>query len=197
AVGALDLELARRHQRAAAGEEIDLAGLEEELDAADELLHDGVLAGDGLRQREHRALDRDPVLLAVRREPVAVARVEEGLRRDAADRHADAADAVALDERDPRALRPRVERSDVPAGATTEDGDVVALLAHLVEQPSRAGRVSFQRMRAIAAAEHEPEVERDEREADPLVLLGVPALVQPQSVARLVRADDHVAERDG
>src|SRR2546430_951523 len=51
-------------------------------------------------------------------------------------------------------------------------------------------------MRAIAAADHEPEIQRDEGEADALVLLDVAALVQPQRVARLARADDHVAEGD-
>jgi hypothetical protein len=52
-------------------------------------------------------------------------------------------------------------------------------------------------MRAIPAAEHEPEIERDERESDPLVLLDVTALVPPESGTRFVRADDHVPERDG
>jgi len=105
-------------------------------------------------------------------------------------------DAIALDERDPRALCGRVQRGDVPAGAATEDRDVVPLLAHLVEQPSRARRVTFQWMCAIATAQHEPEIERDERKADPLVLLDVPALVKPEAVTRLARADDHVPECD-
>jgi hypothetical protein len=52
-------------------------------------------------------------------------------------------------------------------------------------------------MRAIAAAKHEPEIQRDERESDPLVLLDVSALVEPERVARLTRADDHVPECDG
>src|SRR5438309_6724885 len=52
-------------------------------------------------------------------------------------------------------------------------------------------------MREITAADHEPEIERDEREADALVLLHMPALVSPERVARLTRADDHVAEGDG
>jgi len=51
-------------------------------------------------------------------------------------------------------------------------------------------------MRAITASQHEPEVQRDERETDPLVLLDVPSLVEPQRLARLPRADDDVPERD-
>src|SRR5437868_9463346 len=106
-----------------------------------------------------------------------MARVEQGLRGDAADRHADAADAVPLDQRDLRALGRRVERRDVSPGATAEDRDVVALFAHLIEQPSRARRVSFERMSAIAASQQEPEVQRKERETDAVVLLDVPSLV--------------------
>ena len=67
----------------------------------------------------------DAVLFAVRREPVRVARVEEGLRRDAADGHADPPDAVAFDERDPRALHRRVKCGDITAGAATEDRYVI------------------------------------------------------------------------
>jgi hypothetical protein len=52
-------------------------------------------------------------------------------------------------------------------------------------------------MGAVAAPQHEPEIQRDEREPDPLVLLDVPALVAPERVARLVRADDDVPEGDG
>ena len=51
-------------------------------------------------------------------------------------------------------------------------------------------------MRAIAPPQHEPELERDEREADAVVLLDVPALVRPERVAWLVRADDDVTEGD-
>jgi hypothetical protein len=51
-------------------------------------------------------------------------------------------------------------------------------------------------MRAIAASQHEPEVQRDERETDPLVLVDVPSFMQPQRVAWLARADDDVPERD-
>ena len=51
-------------------------------------------------------------------------------------------------------------------------------------------------MRAITAPQHEPEVQRNEREADPLVLLDVPPFVEPERVARLARADDDVPECD-
>ncbi|HEX6060439.1 MAG TPA: hypothetical protein VF001_00060, partial [Candidatus Limnocylindria bacterium] len=71
-----------------------------------------------------------------------------------------------------------------------------SLLAHLVEQPSRARRVTFERMRAITTSQHEPEVQRDECKADPLVLLDVPSLMDPERVSRLARADDDVPERD-
>ena len=52
-------------------------------------------------------------------------------------------------------------------------------------------------MGPITAPQHEPEVQRDERESDPLVLLDVPSFVEPERSARLVRADDDVPERDG
>src|SRR5207249_11125164 len=51
--------------------------------------------------------------------------IEERLRRNAADGHTDAADAVAFDERDSRPLDARVQRRDVATGAAAEDGDVV------------------------------------------------------------------------
>src|SRR5258708_5638955 len=51
-------------------------------------------------------------------------------------------------------------------------------------------------MRVITATEHEPEIQRNEREADAVVLLDVAALVRPERVARLACADDHVAEGD-
>src|SRR5205814_53755 len=128
--------------------------------------------------------------------PERVARVEQSFRGDTADRDADPADAVPLDQRDLRALRLRVERRDVSPGATAEDRDVVALLAHLVEQPSRARRVSFERMSAITASQQEPEVQREERETDAVVLLDVPSFMRPERGARLARADDDMAERD-
>src|SRR5258706_1962954 len=130
AVAGLHLELAGRREGAAAGYEVDLAALEQQLDAADQLLHDGILARDGLWQSERRALEHDPVLFAVRREPVRVNGIEERFRRDASDGHADPADAIPLDERDPRALRRGVEGGDVATGPAAEDRDVVALLAH-------------------------------------------------------------------
>src|SRR5690349_699147 len=61
----------------------------------------------------------------MRREVVGVARVEERLRRDAADRDARAAHAIALDERHARPFETRVQRGDVAAGAAAEDRDVV------------------------------------------------------------------------
>ena len=51
-------------------------------------------------------------------------------------------------------------------------------------------------MRAITATQHEPEIERNERQSDALVLLDVPPLVAPQRIARLARSDDHVSEGD-
>ena len=43
----------------------------------------------------------------------------------------------------------------------------------------------------------EPKIERQEREAETLVLLHVPELVTPQPVGRLEREHDHVPESDG
>ena len=67
----------------------------------------------------------DAVLLAVGRDPVGVARIEQRLRRDAAHRHACSAHAVTLDERDARSLRARVQRRDIATGTAAEDRDVV------------------------------------------------------------------------
>ena len=67
----------------------------------------------------------DAVVLPVRRDPVGVTRIKERLRRNAADGHADPADAISLDERNLGALDRGVECSDVPAGAATENRDVV------------------------------------------------------------------------
>jgi hypothetical protein len=51
-------------------------------------------------------------------------------------------------------------------------------------------------MRGVAVLRVEPEVERQERETQPFVLLGMPELVSPERVGRLARDDDDVSERD-
>jgi len=65
------------------------------------------------------------VLLAVRRDPVRVTGIQQSLGGDAADGHADAADAIAFDESDARSFDACMERRDVTTGAAAEDGDVV------------------------------------------------------------------------
>ena len=42
----------------------------------------------------------------------------------------------------------------------------------------------------------QPEIERQEREAEPLVLLHVPELMPPEALGRLEREHDHMSERD-
>jgi hypothetical protein len=42
----------------------------------------------------------------------------------------------------------------------------------------------------------QPEIERQEREAEPLVLLNVSQLVSPKALGRLEREHDHVSESD-
>ena len=51
-------------------------------------------------------------------------------------------------------------------------------------------------MRSVSVPRIEPQVQREERETDALVLLHVPQLVSPQGVGRLTREDDDVTERD-
>jgi len=123
-----ELDLGRGHELALGLDEVDLAGLEQRLDAGDELLHDLILAGHGLRQIEV-AGEVDPGHRRVRAHPVEVARVEQRFRRDAADGDACPADTVALDERDLRATHARVQSGDVSAWTAAEDRDVV-LVGH-------------------------------------------------------------------
>ena len=51
-------------------------------------------------------------------------------------------------------------------------------------------------MARVPAPEVEPEVQRKEREPDPLVLREVPQLMAPDRRRRLARGDDDVTERD-
>src|SRR5207245_2550049 len=120
-----DPKLRRRHEAPFALDEIGLSAFQERLDPGDELSDDPIFTRDRLRELEARAIDVDPVVLTVRREPVAMARVQECLRGYASDRHTDAAHAIALDKGDLRALDRRVEGRDVPAGAAAKDRDVV------------------------------------------------------------------------
>ena len=118
-------ELRRRHERAVTLDEVDLASLEKLLHAGDVLGDHRILARHRLCEVETRALHDDAVLLTVRRDPVRVTGIQQSLRGDAADSYADAADAVAFDERDSRPFDARVKRRDVATGAAAEDGDVV------------------------------------------------------------------------
>src|SRR3972149_3028464 len=111
-------ELARRL------DEVDLAGLEELLDTAHQLLHDLVLAGHRLGEVEVPA-QVEARHGAVRAHPLEVARVEERLRGDASDRHTDPTDAVLLDEGDLRAAYAGVQRRHGTAGPPPPDRDVV------------------------------------------------------------------------
>src|SRR6267142_498222 len=120
-----DPQLRRRNERALALDQVHLARFEQLLDAGDVLRHDGILSGDGLREIETRPLNDDPVLLAVRRDPVRVTRIQERLRRDTTHGHADPTDTIPLDERDTCPLDTRVERRNVTTRAAAKDGDVI------------------------------------------------------------------------
>src|SRR5438876_2002274 len=122
---AADPKLRRRHESPFAFDEIGLSTFQERLDPGDELSDDPILTRDRLRELEARAIDVDPVVLTVRREPVGMARVEECLRGYASDRHTDAADAIALDEGDLCALHGGVQGRDVSARAAAKYRDVV------------------------------------------------------------------------
>src|SRR5439155_1117132 len=66
----------------------------------------------------------------------------------------------------------------------------------LGKEPRCFSRVSLQWMARVPAPEVEPEVQRKEREPDPLVLREVPQLMAPDRRRRLARGDDDVTERD-
>src|SRR5712691_2450351 len=123
--GGADLQLPGRHEGALALDEIDLPSLEQRLDPRHELRHDAILPRDRLREIEARSADLDAVLVAVGRQTVRVARVEQRFRGDAADGHARAADAVTLDQCDLRSLYAGVQRGDVATRTSAEDRDVV------------------------------------------------------------------------
>ena len=58
------------------------------------------------------------------------------------------------------------------------------------------GSLALERMRRVAVPPVEPEIERQEREPESLVLRHVPALVLEQRRRRIACRDDDVAERD-
>ena len=64
------------------------------------------------------------------------------------------------------------------------------------EKANRSVSLPFERMARVAVPRVEAEVEREEGEAEPLVLPHVAQLVPPDRLARLARGDDDVAERD-
>src|SRR5262245_20010387 len=119
---------------------LDLVLLEEAGDALREAAHDAVLPGHHRRQVELDAAhlhtvrgERAPHL------PVVLARVEERLRRDAADVEARPAERrVLLDARDPHAELRGADRGDVAAGPGADD-DEVETVGHQTSRRSRTG----------------------------------------------------------
>ncbi len=114
----------------------DLVGLEQRGDAAGELLHDAVLAGDHLLHVDRRRLEADAVLVEqVAHVPELATGIEQRLGRDAAHPQAGAAERglAVLAQRgvDAGDLHPQLRGADrgVVAGrAGTDDDDIELLL---------------------------------------------------------------------
>ena len=123
-------------EAAAALHPLDAVRLEEAGDAAGHLLDDAVLPLDGLRRSRAAARRRStPSLANVSLGLVHRVRgLHPGLRRDAADAQAGAAElGLLLDADDLRAQLGGADRGRVAAGASAEDGDVTF---HLSTFPS-------------------------------------------------------------
>src|SRR5690606_31772994 len=163
AIVLLHLDDAVRVQGGEAVEGRDLVGLEQHRDAAGELLHDAVLAGDHRRHVDLRVAGADAVLRErVHQVVVLVRGVEQRLGRNAAHAQAGAAEGrfAVLAERgvdagDLHAQLRRADRGVVAGGAGADDDNVeLLLLAHFIRSagswpPARGG---WGRCRVAAAA---------------------------------------------
>jgi hypothetical protein len=125
AVFRVDFDLVRRHERAGAGDDRDLALLAHAGEAAVHLRDDLVLVRAQLVEFDFRRAEGDADVGGVRGFVDDARGVQQRLRRNAADVEADAAErAVAFDEHDVLAEVGGAERGRVAAGAGAEHDDV-------------------------------------------------------------------------
>ncbi len=132
-VGAVDLDASGRGDPRAPGQARDPVLFEEALHAVGEALHDPVLPGHH-RAEVHGDVARPDAVRAevVARRPVELARVEQGLRGDAADAQARAAERrLLVDAGHAHAELGRADGGDVAAGAGADHDQVVRGRAHL------------------------------------------------------------------
>src|SRR5580704_13504825 len=115
------------HQRASAGDDRDLAALEERLQAFGEAFDDLLLARLAGSQVEGGLTAVDAELLGAGDGAEHLRGLEELLGRDATPVEAGPADALVFDERDAQARRGAVQGRGVPAGAAAQDDDVEVL----------------------------------------------------------------------
>ena len=113
----LDGELVRPDEAPLAAHDLDAAALREPGEARREALHDGVLARAQLREIELRGAELDAGARELARFADHLGEVQEGLRRDAADVQAHAAELfVALDQHHVEPEIGRSKRSGVTSG---------------------------------------------------------------------------------
>ena len=124
AVGETHRGIGAGDDRAGAGDDVDLAPLEQRLEPARQPVDDLLLAGLARAEVERRRARVDAELLGAAHRAEHLGGLEQLLGRDAAAVQAGAADALLLDERDAQAGRRAVERGRVPAGSATEDDDI-------------------------------------------------------------------------
>ena len=134
-------------ESAKAVERGDLVGLEQRRDAAGELLHDAVLAGDHLLHVDRRRLEADAVLVEeVAHVPELAAGIQQRLGRDAAHAQAGAAQGrlAVLAQRgvDAGGLQAQLRGADggvITGRAGTDDNDVESLLFAHLTSPAACG----------------------------------------------------------
>ena len=138
AVGEVDGDAAIGAEPAGAGEHRDLAVLQQTRQALEQRLDHAVLASHGRGHVDRGIAGLDAELLGPAHRPDHVARLEQGLGRDAATVEAGATDLVLLDEGDVQACGRAVEGGGVATGTTTDDDDVKVLCRgnHLQETGS-------------------------------------------------------------
>ena len=147
AVRLLDGELLRGDEGRLAVDLLDLIELQEPRDAARQLLGDGVLVSDDLREVDVHALDLDADVLALLLNlGDELRRVQQALRGDAADVQARAAEILFFDHGDLRPELRGADRRHIPAGPAADDNDIL----------HTAPRIRAESLRATVAGRADP-----------------------------------------
>ncbi len=126
-IAGLDGDLGRPGQPTYALDDGDLVLLHQPLDAGVELPGDLARSLNDLAQVKGNIGRAQPVGVGVLHIMVDLARPQQRLGRDAAPVEADAAEPLALDDRDLEAELRGADRGDIAAGAAAEDGEVEGL----------------------------------------------------------------------